>query len=62
MNNNLIEDCKKYLGIYPYNNWTNFVVSDYYFYQDMCKRYGEQSVANAIKELKKESKWQFYGM
>ena len=53
MNNNLIDDCKKYLGLYPYNNWTNFVVKDFYFYTDMCKKYGEENVANAIKELSK---------
>lgn len=53
MNNNLIEDCKKYLGLYPYDDWTNIVVNDSYFYKDMCKRYGEQNVANAIKELKR---------
>ena len=52
MEHNLIDDCKKYLGIYPYNTWTNIVVYDLYFYEDMCKKYGEQNVANAIKKLK----------
>ena len=52
MNNNLIDDCKKYLGMHPYNDWTNIVVSDSYFYMDMCEKYGKENVANAIKELK----------
>ena len=52
MKNNLIDDCKKYLGIFPYNDLTNIVVNDSYFYMDMCKRYGKENVINTIKELK----------
>ena len=48
----LFEDCKKYLGLSPYNTWTNIVVGDNHFYMDMCKKYGEQNVINTIKELK----------
>lgn len=52
MNNNIINDCKKYLGLPPYNDWMNIVMDDAYFYMDMCKKYGEQNVAMAIKQLK----------
>lgn len=50
---NLIDDCKKYLGKPPYNTWTNIVASDPYFYTDMCNKYGDQNVADAIKEVAK---------
>lgn len=48
----ITDDCKKYLGIFPYNDWTNICVGDSYFYKDICNRYGEQNVVNAIEELK----------
>ena len=49
---NLIDDCKKFLGKPPYNTWTNIVMGDSYFYIDMCKRYGENNVCETIKILK----------
>ena len=52
MNNTLIDNCKKYLGIYPYNDSTNVVTGDPYFYIDMCKKYGKENVDNAIKQFK----------
>ena len=51
MNNNLIDDCKKYLGLYPYNDWTNVCVSDSYFYKSICDKYGKQNVDDTIKIL-----------
>ena len=51
---NVVDDCKKYLGLSPYNTWTNVVVSDSYFYMDMCKKYGEEIVNKTIKALKQE--------
>ena len=54
MNNNIINDCKMYLGLPPYNDWMNIVMSDAYFYMDMCKKYGEQNVVMTIKQLKGE--------
>ena len=50
---NLIDDCKKYLGKPPYDTWTNIVVGDLYFYMGMCNKYGEQSVADAIQEVQR---------
>ena len=52
MNNNLIDDCKKYLGKSPYDEWPNVCVGDVYFYRSMCEKYGEQDVMNAINLLK----------
>lgn len=54
MNSNLIDDCKKYLGIDPYNDWTNIVVNDSYFYKDMCKKYGEKNVIDTINKLQEQ--------
>lgn len=51
---NVVEDCKKYLGLPPYNGWTNIVVSDSYFYESICKKYGEDVVAKTIKMLKRD--------
>ena len=53
---NVVDDCKKYLGISPYDGWTNVVVNDVYFYMDMCKRYGEEIVNKTIKALNKNFK------
>ena len=53
-NNLLVDDCKKYLGKAPYNTWTNICVNDFYFYRDMCKKYGEGNVIKTIEELKSE--------
>ena len=53
---NVVEDCKKYLGLPPYNGWTNIVVSDFYFYKSICKKYGEDVVDKMIKMLKENFK------
>lgn len=49
---NVIDDCKKYFGLYPYNTWANIVVSDSYFYMDMCKKYGKEIVNKTLKTLR----------
>ena len=51
---NVVDDCKKYLGICPYNCWANIIVGDSYFYMDMCKKYGEETVNKTIKALKED--------
>lgn len=51
---NVVEDCKKYLGLPPYNGWTNIVVSDSYFYESICKKYGKDIVNETIKMLKRD--------
>lgn len=48
----LIEDCKKYLGIAPYNTYSNIVIGDPFFYNSMCKKYGTEDVTYIIKNLK----------
>ena len=51
---NLIDDCKKFLGIYPHNVLSNVCVGDPYFYKSMCERYGTQNVNDEIKKLERE--------
>lgn len=56
ISNNVIDyrveqDVKKYLGIYPFNEDTNVVKYDGYFYKCMCGKYGKESVDIAIKTL-----------
>ncbi len=48
----LIEDCKKYLGLVPYNTYNSIVVGDPFFYNSMCKKYGAEDVAYVVKNLK----------
>ena len=48
----LIEDCKKYLGLAPYNTFTNINVGDIFFYNHMCKKYGTENVAYVVNNLK----------
>ena len=50
--NNVVDDCKKYLGLPPYNDWTNICVSDPYFYKSICDKYGKKSVDDTIKFLR----------
>ena len=50
--NNIIEDVKKYLGIEPYNTDSNIVRGDYYYYNQLCAKYGELQVQQLIKALK----------
>ena len=49
----LIDDCKKYLGLPPYNGFTNIVQGDGYFYAALCKKYGEQNVRHTIADLQR---------
>lgn len=48
----LIEDCKKYLGLAPYNTFTNTNVGDPFFYNYMYKKYGAEDVAYVVNNLK----------
>ena len=50
--NNIIDDCKKYLGLPPYDGWTNICVGDPYFYKSICDKYGKQNVDDTIKLLR----------
>lgn len=50
----LKDDIRRYLGAYPYNESTNYVAFDNYFYADMIKRYGSEAVKNMLVEVKIE--------
>lgn len=47
----LIDDCRKFLGLAPYNTYNNIVVGDPFFYNSMCKKYGDKEVAYVVKVL-----------
>jgi hypothetical protein len=49
---NLIDDVKKYLGIKPYDNFTNIVAHDSFFLMSLIDKYGKENVTRAIKELR----------
>lgn len=53
MDEQLIDECKKLLGLPPYDTWTNSTYGDIYVRADMVRRYGEEQVEKAIKELEK---------
>jgi hypothetical protein len=48
----LIDECKKYLGMEPFNDPTNIVVGDYYYLQSLYNKYGVQEVERAILKLR----------
>lgn len=47
----LINDCKKFLGLAPYDSWANTCFNDPFFYEDIVKKYGIRNVIQTIKEL-----------
>lgn len=53
-NNNLIDDCKKYVGLPPYDSWTNLNVLDPYYYKELCKKYGEDIIKKTLQEIRDE--------
>lgn len=53
---NIVEDCKKYLGLAPYDTDSNIVRGDGFYYNSLCSMYGESQVQNTIKALRKERK------
>lgn len=50
---NIVDDCKKFLGVPPYNHSSNICVGDIYFYKSICNTYGESNVINTCKELQR---------
>lgn len=48
----LIDDCKKFLGLAPYNNFTNIVVGDGHYLKSLYDKYGKEIVDKTIKELR----------
>lgn len=51
-NTDIVDDCKKYLGIAPYNNFTNICVGDPYFHRALCDKYGAYEVNQTILDLR----------
>lgn len=50
---NLEEQCKKYLGLPPYNEWTNICYGDGIFLFGLYNVFGKDEVTRKIEELKK---------
>lgn len=48
---NIVYDCKKLLGLPPFNHSSNICVGDPHFYKSLCNTYGELNVVRTIKEL-----------
>ena len=51
MEGTLKDQCKKYLGIKPYDSDTNVVKYDIYFLIQLQTTYGENAVNKAIREV-----------
>lgn len=49
---NMIDDCKKFLGLAPYNNLTNIVAGDGHYLNSLYNKYGKEVVDKTIKELR----------
>ena len=49
----LEDDLKKYLGLPPYNTFTNPVVYDIYYLNSLYIKYGKENVVKALNRLSK---------
>lgn len=47
-----LDDCKKFLGIKPYNTPTNVVMGDPHYLNSLHIKYGKSAVDEAIRYLK----------
>ena len=50
----LEDDLKKYLGLPPYNTFTNPVVYDIYYLNSLYIKYGKENVVKALNRLSKQ--------
>ena len=48
----LLEACRKGLGLPPHNGPGNYLIGDGYYWQSVRTRYGEHEVQAAVKYLK----------
>lgn len=55
MNERLLEECKKYLGIKPYDTDFNIVKYDPYYIMQLEKVYGKEEVKQAIEKIKRNN-------
>lgn len=47
----LEDELKAYLGLPPHNTPGNFLWHDYFYIEDIRKRYGNEAVDQALKKL-----------
>ena len=52
--NECLEDCKKYLGYKPYNTYTNVVLGDPHFLNQLYNKYGKDAVKESIRHLEED--------
>lgn len=50
----LEDDLKKYLGLPPYNTFTNPAAYDIYYLNSLYIKYGRESVTETLKKLSKK--------
>ena len=50
----LEDDLKKYLGLPPYDTFTNPVAYDIYYLNSLYIKYGKESVTETLKKLSKQ--------
>ena len=50
---NLMDDVKKYLGISPYDTFTNIVAHDSFFFKSIVDKYGKDAVIRAIEKCRR---------
>lgn len=51
----LEQDCRKYLGLPPFNNFCNVCYADAFFYLDLCQRFGKTKVDEVIEQLQSKT-------
>ena len=54
MSNQLEIDCKKYLGLPPYNDNTNICYKDGYFIHSLFEKYGKDETLKYLNKLYQE--------
>ena len=52
--NELEDDLKKYLGLPPYDGFTNPVAYDAYYLNSIYVKYGKENVIKALNRLSKQ--------
>lgn len=48
----LEEKIKAYLGLPPYNTWSNYLVGDSWYIESLRKEYGDKNVDNILEKLR----------
>lgn len=51
-----LDDARKALGKYPYNEGTNYLVGDGYFSRSCCDKYGDRMWEDALEQVRQEMK------